>query len=109
MLSLLVLTERKNITWKGGVYLFFHSRLIIGYIQEPELNRYKFQLAGGDEVTVSKEDFTEHWLAYRTYENERASQQSLEHYRPLPVTLEIRHSIMVFPANANLRRRRQSA
>ena len=89
--------------------MFFQGRLIIGYIQEPELNRFKFQLAGGDEFTIGKEDFIARWQEYRNYENERASQQSLEHYRPLPVTLEIRHSVMVLPANVNLRRRRQTA
>ena len=93
---------------RWGLRMFFQGRLIISYIQEPELNRFKFQLAGGEELTISKEEFIAHWQAYRRYESERAAQYP-DHYHPLPVTLETRRSIKVFPANVNLRRKRQSA
>lgn len=88
--------------------MFYQDRLIVGYIQEPESNRYIFQLAGGDEIETTKEDFFKNWQAYRQFENERLAQY-LEHYRPLPVTLEIRRSLKVYPVSRALKRRRQPA
>jgi len=88
--------------------LFYQDRLIVGYIQEPDQSRYMFQLAGGEERVVSREEFVQHWQAYRQYEAEQAAQY-LDKYRPLPVTFEIRHSIRVAPVNFALRRKRRSA
>lgn len=88
--------------------MFYQERLIVGYIQDPDQNRYMFQLAGGEEKEVSREEFANHWQTYRQFETEREAQH-LEHYRPLPVTLEIRHSIQIKPVNFAFRRKRRSA
>lgn len=88
--------------------MFINSRLIISYIQEPEHNRYIFQLAGGEEYPASQEEFVAHWHEYRQFEKERAL-NCLENYRPLPVTLEIRQTLAIWPVNVDLRRKRQSA
>lgn len=88
---------------KVGFGLFFHDRLIIGYIQEPQHNRYMFQLAGGEECPISREDFISHWQTYRRFEQERAEQHS-DHYRPLPITVQIRRKLDVFPADVHQRR-----
>lgn len=89
---------------EGGIGLFFHDRLIIGYILEPQENRYMFQLAGGEELAISKDEFLDHWQEYCRFEEER-SVAPAEHYRRLPITLEIRKTLNVFPANIDTRRR----
>lgn len=86
--------------------MFFHGHLIIGYVQEPERDRYIFQLSGGDECAVSRDEFLNHWHEYRRYEDQRASTH-VEHYRPLPVTLEIRRRVQLFPVDATERKKRQ--
>lgn len=91
-----------------ALLLFYQDRLIVGYVQESDHDRYMFQLAGGEETVVSREEFVLHWQAYRQYESEQAAQY-LDKYRPLPITLEIRHSIQVVPVNFTLRRQRRSA
>ena len=93
---------------KVGKFLFINERLIVSYIQEPDQNRYFFQLAGGDVHLTTREEFAAHWEEYRQFEAERAAQNQ-EHYRPLPITLEIRHTLKTRPVNIALRRRRQSA
>lgn len=91
--------------------MFFQERLIIGYVYDPENDRYVFQLTEGKEFPVTREEFMAHWQEYRKYEEERvrASQQHAERYRPLPVTLVVRRGVRTFPANPNLRRKRRSA
>lgn len=88
--------------------MFYQDRLIVGYIQEPDQDRYVFQLAGGEEKVVSREEFAYHWEIYQTYELERVAAH-LENYHPLPVTLEIRRSLQVTPVNFSERRKRRSA
>jgi hypothetical protein len=88
--------------------MFFHGHLIIGYVQEPENDRYLFQLAGGEEYPVSKEEFLFHWQQYRAYEDGRA-EQNAGHYRALPVTLTVKQSVKIYPANPSRRRKRKSA
>lgn len=88
--------------------MFFHGNLIISYVQEPENDRYLFQLTGGEECPVSKEEFISHWEEYRAFEAKR-KQQDFGHYRPLPVTLTVKQSVQLFPANPNLRRKRKLA
>lgn len=88
--------------------LYYQDRLIVGYIQEPDHSRYMFQLAGGEETVVSKEEFVLHWQTYRQFESEREA-QDFETYRPLPITLQIRHSIRITPVNFSRRRQRRTA
>lgn len=102
------MSQRKIQTGRWRILLFYQERLIVGYIQEPDQGRYMFQLAGGEETEVSREEFVHHWQLYRQFESERETQH-LEHYRPLPVTLEIRRSLQVTPVNFAFRRRRRSA
>lgn len=91
--------------------MFFHERLIIGYIHDPENDRYVFQLTEGEEFPVTHEEFTAHYQEYRKFEEERAraSQQHADRYRPLPVTLVVRRCVRSFPPNPSLRRKRRSA
>lgn len=88
--------------------MFFHDSLIIGYVQDPENDRYFFQLTGGEDVPVSKEEFIAHLQEYRAYEARRA-QQDVGRYRPLPVTHCVKHSVPLYPVNPNLRRKRNLA
>jgi len=88
--------------------LFFHERLIVGYVHNPENDCFVFQLSGGEEFPVSQEEFVIHWQEYREFEEERASQHT-ERYRPLPVTLVVRRSVQLFPGDPSLRRKRKSA
>ncbi|MHB1650925.1 MAG: hypothetical protein ACYCVD_00415 [Desulfitobacteriaceae bacterium] len=88
--------------------MFYQERLIVGYIIEPDHDRYMFQIAGGEEKDVSREDFVHHWQIYRQYEKEREAQHP-ENYRPLPITLEIHRSSKVIPVNFAIRRQRRSA
>lgn len=88
--------------------MFFHGNLIISYVQDPDNDRYLFQLTGGEEYPVSKDEFISHWQEYRAYEAVRA-QQDFGHYRPLPVMLTIKHHITLLPANPSLRRKRRLA
>lgn len=87
--------------------MFYGDHLIIGYIREPQHNRYLFQLAGGEELPISREEFLQHWQEYCAYEADRAS-QTLERYRPLPITLQIRQKIEIFPVDLSLRRKSAS-
>lgn len=93
---------------KVGFAMFFHGHLIIGYVHEPENDRYLFQLTGGEEYPVSKDEFFSHWQVYCVYEEGRA-EQNVGHYRPLPVTRLIRQQIKIYPANPSRRRKRKSA
>lgn len=88
--------------------MFFHDNLIISYVQDPENDRYLFQLTGGEECPVSKEVFIAHWQEYRAYEAGRARQDGVP-YLPLPVTHCIKHSVPLYPVNPNLRRKRNLA
>ncbi|MEA4902184.1 hypothetical protein [Desulfitobacterium sp.] len=91
--------------------MFFHERLIIGYVQDLENGLYAFQLAEGEEFPVTFEEFETHWQEYCKFEKERAtaSQDHAGHYRPLPVTLVVRHGVRIFPASPILRRKRRLA
>lgn len=88
--------------------MFFHGNLIISYVQDPENDGYLFQLTGGEECPVSQEEFVSHWHEYRAYEAGRA-QQDVGRYRPLPVTLTVKHCVTLYPANPSLRRKRRMA
>ena len=86
--------------------MYYDEHLIIAYIHEPAANRYVFQLAGGAEVETTSEEFTAHWQLYRAHEKERAA-EALDHYHPLPVTLEIRLNLKLSPSTVNTRRCRR--
>ena len=86
--------------------MYYGERLIISYIHYLDSNRYVFQLAGGEEVESTWEEYSAHWQTYREHEQKRAA-EALEHYRPLPVTQEIRLSLKVAPASAVARRQRR--
>lgn len=88
--------------------MFVNNRLIISFIREPEKNRYLFLLAGGEEYVTNDEEFYAHWHEYRQFETIRAAQE-LDHYRPLPVTMEIRQTIVTYPVEVSTRHRRQTA
>lgn len=88
--------------------MFFHEHLIVSYVHDLENDRYVFQLTGGKEYPVTQEEFVNHWQEYRQFEERRTS-SSLEHYRPLPITLVIRQSVKLCPVNPGLRRKRKSA
>lgn len=88
--------------------MYFHDNLIICYVQDPNNDRYLFQLTGGEVCDVSKEVFFAHWQEYRAFEADRA-QQDVGPYRPLPVTMSITYSVKRMPVNMNLRRKRKSA
>jgi len=77
---------------EGGVCLFFENRLIISYIYEANHQRYRFQLTGGEEKTVTREEFFAHLEIYRHYEARQAIKYEHE-YRPLPVTVSIHKEV----------------
>lgn len=90
--------------------MFFNGHLIIGYVHDLENEQYLFQLTGGEECPVTREEFVTHWQAYRKFEEDRAKASPYaERYRPLPVTMEVRRSVRLFPINPSLRRKRKSA
>lgn len=91
-----------------GFLLYFHGNLIICYVQDPDNNRYLFQLTGGEVCPVSKEDFYAHWQEYRAFEEARALDEG-DSYRPLPVTFSTTCSVQRTPINMHLRRKRKSA
>jgi hypothetical protein len=88
--------------------MFFHGNLIIGYVQDPKNDGYLFQLTGGEECPVSKDEFLAHLEEYRAYEAARA-QAGVGTYRPLPVTLTVKRDVELFPVNPVLRRKRHLA
>ncbi|KLU62012.1 hypothetical protein CEB3_c17110 [Peptococcaceae bacterium CEB3] len=107
-LALFLKKPAHKISRKVALLLFYQDRLIVGYILEPDQDRCMFQLAGGEEKAVPREEFTRHWEIYQGYELERMAAH-LENYHPLPVTLEVRRSLQITPVNSALRRKRRSA
>lgn len=91
-----------------GFILYFHGNLIICYVQDPDNNRYLFQLTGGEVCEVSQEVFFAHWQEYRAFEEGRALDAG-DRYRPLPVTFFTTCSVKRMPINMPLRRKRKSA
>ncbi|AFM01842.1 MULTISPECIES: hypothetical protein [Desulfitobacterium] len=88
--------------------MYFHDNLIICYVQDPDNDRYLFQLTGGEVCDVSKEEFYAHWQEYRAFEEARAL-DVVEPYRPLPVTFSTTYNVKRMPINMHLRRKRKSA